>query len=763
MANAGVGDMNVTQEEVSKLTRAMKNDQFRSHMDEYCKEISDPAHRKEYLDYLAQLEAKGEMPDGQQLLRCQPGCCVKTTLCFKNGQTQKCFINIVHSERLEDLTFGDGRTDGQNVKLPYSLSPPRPDRDNKDQYCLTCDMAVSRGTFQQAVQNPQILKMLVDTASDGLGTQFLKGFEEVRKDFKVMQRISCKGREPMPMSVKGELLKAGSRPSAKPTLSRDGVTPGELKKMREDAKARLKADDDPLDNGGEVEEVEAVADTEESSQAPRIRVPKHRLVHSGFVDFTDYMQASHKPTVQPVNIPKTLKLVVELPSVKRSGDILLEVTSDSVVVEVSNKYYLDLSLSYDIWEDRGVAKFDKGKQTLTLELPVRQTSSVPRPLAMGEEGEGVEDDGGVSDDDAEDLLDLEQETAAATPVVQEREQEVTPGSPVPDTGQVDAGADLPHPTSRREHLDITPSATSLKFVQTTSSPREECEEQSRHDAAETAVWDAPQDAPGTALDADDPADDSIAPWVEVVSESSDRAVTPSKRVLPPPLQRYVSATSQLLRPLSGQPVSSEDVEHIQLTRWHQTRENFVLLIPLADVREVASLQLSLTGRLLDLSFLTCAGTGASWHRKHAECMLRWGVDPRQWHADFSTTEPRLSVVLRKLTVEMWDDAFDVSGLAGMSGESSPAVDDVSWNESVPASLSEPSAPASTTLAVPPAVIVEDSAELDVAAPVVYASSGGKSSNEAMPPMKTDTSFTSQSAMAMGQAVLLRTRLMYELL
>jgi dynein assembly factor 2 len=332
MANAGVGDMNVTQEEVSKLTRAMKNDQFRSHMDEYCKEISDPAHRKEYLDYLAQLEAKGEMPDGQQLLRCQPGCCVKTTLCFKNGQTQKCFINIVHSERLEDLSFGDGRSDGQNVKLPYSLSPPRPDRDNKDQYCLTCDMAVGRGTFHQAVHNPQILKMLVDTASDGLGSQFLKGFEEVRKDFKVMQRIQCKGREPMPMSVKGELLKAGSRPAAKPTLSRDGVTPGELKKMRADAKERMKADEEPADDDGDAEEVEVVADAEETSQAPRVRVPKHRLVHSGSVNLADYMQASHKPTVQPVSIPKTLKLVVELPSVKKSSDILLEVTSDNVVV-----------------------------------------------------------------------------------------------------------------------------------------------------------------------------------------------------------------------------------------------------------------------------------------------------------------------------------------------------------------------------------------------------------------------------------------------
>ena len=93
----------------------------------YTREVSDPAHRQEYLDYLAQIEAlrggcqrcssattliiywwclrplriefrvpdefvrkcqagwgcsteprqaKGEMPEGQQLLRCQPGLCV---------------------------------------------------------------------------------------------------------------------------------------------------------------------------------------------------------------------------------------------------------------------------------------------------------------------------------------------------------------------------------------------------------------------------------------------------------------------------------------------------------------------------------------------------------------------------------------------------------------------------------------------------------------------------------------------------------------
>ena len=161
------------------------------------------------------LEAKGEVPEGQQLLRAEPGCCAKTTIRFKNGQTQKCFINIVHSKQLDDMSFRPSeKGSGRQVNLPYSLSPPRPDRDSKDTYCMTCDFAVSTHTFGQAMQNPQILKMLVDTACEGLSGQFLQGHEEVKKDFKLMQRMNCKGGFPMPMSVRTELLKDKS--SGKP-------------------------------------------------------------------------------------------------------------------------------------------------------------------------------------------------------------------------------------------------------------------------------------------------------------------------------------------------------------------------------------------------------------------------------------------------------------------------------------------------------------------------------------------------------------------
>ncbi|OLQ09359.1 Ankyrin-1 [Symbiodinium microadriaticum] len=92
---------------------------------------------------------------------------VKTNINFKSGQKQKCFINI-------DLSLLPAEAgSGHQVHLPYSLSPPRPDRDLKDEYCMTCDFAVSTGTFQRAAQS----------------SQFLKGHEEVSKDYKVLVTI----------------------------------------------------------------------------------------------------------------------------------------------------------------------------------------------------------------------------------------------------------------------------------------------------------------------------------------------------------------------------------------------------------------------------------------------------------------------------------------------------------------------------------------------------------------------------------------------
>merc|ERR1712151_1028721 len=86
------------------------------------------------------------------------------------------------------------------------------------------------------------------------------------------------------------------------------------------------------------------------------------------------MECNNLPSAPVSNVPRLLRLIVELPTVKKSSDVNLEVTSLNVVVEVLEKYYLDLPLPYEIEDENGAAKFDKAKQTLTLELPV-----VPKP------------------------------------------------------------------------------------------------------------------------------------------------------------------------------------------------------------------------------------------------------------------------------------------------------------------------------------------------------------------------------------------------
>merc|ERR1740117_2676242 len=139
------------------------------------------------------------------------------------------------------------------------------------------------------------------------------------------------------------------------------------------------------------------------------------------------MESSNRPNAQlAASIPRMLKLVVELPSVKKSSDIVMEVTEYNVCIEVPDKYYLDLPLSYEIDHNNGNAKFDKVAQTLTLELPV--VPKAPDPNIIGarfsteEEGEtgeadgdGALSEGGESQEDLPPLEEVPAEAPAPEP------------------------------------------------------------------------------------------------------------------------------------------------------------------------------------------------------------------------------------------------------------------------------------------------------------------------------------------------------------
>jgi dynein assembly factor 2 len=832
----------VTQEEVSKLQKAMKDEQFRSYMDEYQRETSDPANRKEYLQYLDQLEAKGEMPEGQGLLRTQPGCCVKTNILFKNGQMQKLFINIVHTDQLDDFRLEEAEVKGRRVHLPYSLSPPRPDRDLKDEYCMTCDLAVSSYTYYQSTQNPQIMKMLIDTAADGLGKQFLKGYEEVKKDYKVMQRLQCKGGQPMPMSVRRELLKDSGKklPTKKASdLDTDAVTPSELKQMRQDVKKKKQ-------DAEAQEEAEALAReaARESAKkppkleaAPRIRIPKHQLVHSGEINFTDFMETNQISKMPANSIPRVLKLIVELPTVKKVSDVNLEVTSLNVVVEVPEKYYLDLMLPYEVQDNDGTAKFDKSTSKLTLELPVKpkapdmaQLEAANRMSAMGADFDKGEEDGALSEgrgaSDDEDLPPLEDPPVIADP---------EPAS-VPEKPAVVAENAAVAEKKSGEWLECATNSllvaeTSAATAAAAGTVPDEFKNGSEFIASD--FWDGAR--PGYAFklgDAglgyyrdsrqpsrpsqkevllrrpDEKKVDELMPSSAFVTEVHPPEKTeqsaPARAPLPAALQSFLDETKSLRTKLVAADYDDGADELLGQVSWHQTRQNLVLIIDLPVNHEARGVELRLSDRSLALSFgirLKTAGPEARWRRQCLRRVLFGFADPQQWHADLEPhcggsgedQQRRLVVVLRKLDqTESWSEAFDtsVSFESFATAEANSAVasrmDHATVADELRAADVDGSVGAGTgvgldractdgtggsggsggdarscpVVALADVGIADDSAALDA---IVPAGDNSEEGTAGKVEQSAAAAAIAQSAAVMGQSVLLKTRLMYQLL
>uniref|UniRef100_A0A3B1IYI0 Dynein axonemal assembly factor 2 n=1 Tax=Astyanax mexicanus TaxID=7994 RepID=A0A3B1IYI0_ASTMX len=84
---------------------------------------------------------------------------------------------------------------------------------------------------------------------------------------------------------------------------------------------------------------------------------------------------SHVDLPQP-NRPNKIIITIDLPLLRSAGDIDLNVTERSLVLESQKPAYkLDLQLSYPVDSDKGDAKFTKAKKQLTITLPVLPSST----------------------------------------------------------------------------------------------------------------------------------------------------------------------------------------------------------------------------------------------------------------------------------------------------------------------------------------------------------------------------------------------------
>merc|ERR1719321_1260525 len=212
---------------------------------------------------------------------------------------------------------------------------------------------------------------------------------------------------------------------------------------------------------------EAGDDDEEAEveeEITRIRVPKHRLLHVGSIDWSTFMESSQGNKDHLLRqVPKELKLVVELPTVKKVGECDLDVGKDNVVLEVAEKFYLDLPLPFEIDTTKASAKFDKNRtpSELVIVMPVvPKIENLEKPSFAWEEEAAVDVD--RLDDSEDELPALEEveepskaEEAAEKQPSTPDEAAPAPADAAPEQPSTATSAPEPQPSKapvRREKL-----------------------------------------------------------------------------------------------------------------------------------------------------------------------------------------------------------------------------------------------------------------------------------------------------------------------
>ncbi|XP_060788970.1 protein kintoun isoform X2 [Neoarius graeffei] len=341
-----LAELNMTPDEINRFTKAMKDEKFRELFHEYAQELSNPENKKKYEEEITQLEQERGMevkfihPNAHHVL--------KTTV---NGK-EKCFINICSNNLINKPTCEAKRAEngqvGQCWSLPYSLTPGRPDRDNKGNNCMIYDVVFHPDTLYMADKNTRFMNLVNSTATQGVEDAFKVTLDKTKK---LLKNIKYKGvpqssviRKPIPGQPRKE--ESSRHDEAFPIRYPDTTPTKDLK---------------PLSSSLPQSPVK------QSSLLPI--QPHYTIKYRSLVDLQDY---SYSRESAPSPRPKEIVITIDLPLLNSAADVDLNITDRKLTLESTKpNYKLELQLSYPVDDDKGDAKFNKAKKQLTVTLPVQ--------------------------------------------------------------------------------------------------------------------------------------------------------------------------------------------------------------------------------------------------------------------------------------------------------------------------------------------------------------------------------------------------------
>lgn len=341
-------ELNLTEEEVDRLTKAFKDENFRKMLHNYAEEISDPENKKKYEEEIKMLER--ERGNVIEFVHPTPFKALKTSV---DGR-QKCYVNICANDKVGKPSSSRGVSEegcrGQHWSLPHNLHPGRQFTDSRGNKFTVYDVLFHPDTLHIARRNKRFMEMVDNTAVQAIQKSFhvtLDGnnLKEMKTKYKGTPQ-PCVIRKPIP-GYKAKEPSDESDPLAFPypdkkTAQHNGTPPK------------------PSDTA---QPLQIQPSTKTGSTQP-----KYTVKYRSYIDIQDF-RCSRDSAQSPR--PKEIEVTIDVPLLQSVTEVNLEVEEKRLSLDSeAPAYRLELPLAYPVDQEKGEAKFNKQKGQLTVTLPV---------------------------------------------------------------------------------------------------------------------------------------------------------------------------------------------------------------------------------------------------------------------------------------------------------------------------------------------------------------------------------------------------------
>lgn len=168
-ASSPLEDLDLSGEEVQRLTSAFQDPKFRRMFSEYAEELTDPENRRRYEEEITALERERGVE--VRFVHPEPGHVLRTSL----DGARRCFVNVCSNALVgapSSRPSSGSAASGSQWSLPYSLAPGREYAGGRGIRYTVYDVVFHPDALALARRHERFRQMLDATALEAVEKQF---------------------------------------------------------------------------------------------------------------------------------------------------------------------------------------------------------------------------------------------------------------------------------------------------------------------------------------------------------------------------------------------------------------------------------------------------------------------------------------------------------------------------------------------------------------------------------------------------------------